>query len=154
MDRLEYIRQIIDQQLAHLYNEEKRKYAYIHLYGVSQCCILLAMKRGLNYELAGIMGMLHDLATYTKNCRQKDHAYLSAKMAQEILEQSELFTQEERDIIVQAIDHHSDKMCTADSIYDELLKDGDVLQHYFYNPAMPLPDAHKVRLYYLLENLK
>ena len=35
--------------------DEKRA-AYIHTYGVSYCCAFLAMKRGLDLELATVIG--------------------------------------------------------------------------------------------------
>ena len=36
----------------------------MHLYGVSQACVLIALKRNENAELAAAAGMLHDIHTY------------------------------------------------------------------------------------------
>lgn len=37
---------------------------YVHLYGISSTCSLLALKRGVNVELCAILGMLHDISSY------------------------------------------------------------------------------------------
>lgn len=74
MDRLELIRIETDKIIQKLANEENRKFAYLHSYGVSQCAICLATVRKLDVELAGVAGMLHDIAIYAENCPHKDHA--------------------------------------------------------------------------------
>ena len=51
MDRLELIRIETDKIIQKLANEENRKFAYLHSYGVSQCAIYLATVRKLDVEL-------------------------------------------------------------------------------------------------------
>lgn len=154
MDRLEMIRMKVDKIISKLANEETRKFAYLHSYGVSQCAIYLSIVRGLDIELAGIAGMLHDIAVYAENCAHKVHANRSAVIAKDILEESKAFNEEEIIAITNAIALHSDKLIRTDTRFAEMLKDADVLQHYLYNPNMPMQDREKYRLFYLLEDLK
>lgn len=154
MDRLEMIRMKVDKIISKLANEETRKFAYLHSYGVSQCAIYLSIVRGLDIELAGIAGMLHDIAVYAENCAHKVHANRSAVIAKDILEESKAFNEEEIIAIINAIALHSDKLTRTDTRFAEMLKDADVLQHYLYNPNMPMQDREKYRLFYLLEDLK
>ncbi|MEG2384445.1 MAG: HD domain-containing protein [Erysipelotrichaceae bacterium] len=131
---------------------ENQKYATIHLYGVSQCAIMLAINVKIDQELCGIAAMLHDIAYYIDN-EQKDHALHSSEYAKNLLKESEMFTEAEIDIITHAILVHSDKLVKGNA-YDEVLKDSDVLQHYLYNPKLEVPQRDKVRLYYLIEYIE
>lgn len=149
MDRLEYIRSKTDRILDNMTNDISCKLAYIHLYGASQMAALLAKKRKLDIELACIAAMLHDISQYETG-QHNDHAKLSAIRAEEILRNSEAFSDEEITIITSAIAFHSDKQ-NKHGDYEELLKDCDVLAHYFYNVNVPINNGDKVRLFYLLE---
>lgn len=151
MDRLENIRSVVDQAISKMQKEEDRKYAYLHLYGVSQCITLLAIHRHLQTEICAIAAMLHDFALYAKNCGHKDHALKSAKLAENILKNDKSFSKEEIALITGMIAKHSDKMQKDDNPYVEALKDADVCTHYLYNPQIPVPEQDKVRLFYLLE---
>lgn len=154
MDRLELVRMLVDQEIAKLSEESERKYAYIHTYGVAQACSMLAALRKVDIELACISAMLHDIAIYKENSPHKDHANRSGIIAKEILEQTNVFEEREITIITHAILSHSDKANRHDGALAELLKDGDVLQHYLYNVNIEISSKDKVRLFYLLEELK
>lgn len=150
MDRLEYVRVRVDRILQKIEDEESRKYAYIHLYGVSQFASMLAKQQGLNMELCAIAGMLHDISTYIEGYSSK-HALVSSEYSKNLLEKTQIFHADEIDVITQAIAHHSDKE-QIDGPYEELLKNADVLQHYFYNPSQ-FPKKEQTRLDNLLEKL-
>lgn len=135
-DRIEMIREIVDEILVHMSDPVERRCAYVHLYGVAQACAMLALKRGENTELAIIAGMLHDIATY-KTMNSADHAHKSAEMAQEIMEGLPLFTPAETDAVCAAIYAHSDKHLAHPAL-TEILIDADVLQHCIYNPFLPV----------------
>jgi uncharacterized protein len=133
MDRLERVRQAVDEIVNQQPDALYRRAAYIHLYGVSTTCALLALQRGLDVQLAQVAGMLHDLSTYQR-ADSADHDRLSAQAARRLLGGLGLFTQQETEVICQAILHHRAK----DEVHapmDELLKDADALQHYLYNPS-------------------
>lgn len=148
MNRIEKVRQYIDNILMNMQDAEERRCAYVHLYGVSQACVILALKRSENIELAAIAGMLHDIYSYVTMDRI-DHAHKGAFMVRDILNEIKIFNKNEMDTICSAVYNHSDKN-TVHSNFDEILKDADVFQHYLYNPLFPIEEHEKIRL----ENLK
>jgi len=154
MDRLESIRIKVDELIRALADENDRKFAYIHLYGASQFAALLAVKRHADIQISAIAAMLHDIASYACNVSNHHHAKKSAQLAQQILTDSGMFQEEEIKVITHAILVHSDKLTKDDNVYAEIVKDADVLTHYFYNPDIPISDKERVRLYYLLEMLE
>ena len=138
MERIGAVQACVDKIVAGQTEAIDIKFGYVHLYSVSQTCTLLAMKRGQNVELAAIAGLLHDIHAYQTGNR-KDHAHQGALAAKKILQELNLFSEEEIDMVSQAIWHHSDKD-TVDSPFDEVLKDADALQHFLIMPlAEPAP---------------
>lgn len=69
MNRIEILRQYIDNMIFNMSDDEERRCAYVHLYGVAQYCALIALKRGENAELAIMAGMLHDVYSDFNRCR-------------------------------------------------------------------------------------
>jgi uncharacterized protein len=152
MNRLEQIREVVDNILMEQINlEERRCGYYVHLYGVSSTCSLLALKRGVNIELCAISGMLHDISSY-KTGDSTEHAKLGSIEARKILNEIKCFSQEEIDIICSSILSHSNKQDIGNA-YDEVLKDADVLQHYLYNTNFLINENEKDRLDILLKEL-
>lgn len=132
MDRLEQVRKVVDEIILNMKDDEERRCAYVHLYGVQMACSLLSIKRGANIELSIVAGLLHDLHSYA-NMDPEDHAHKGAELARNILEELHIFDRNEIDLICTAIYNHSDK-ASVHSPFDEILKDADVLQHVLYNP--------------------
>lgn len=136
MNRIEKVREAVDRVLSSMTNNEERKCAYIHLYGVAQAAALIAQKRKENMELSVIAAMLHDIYTY-QNMDSTDHAHKGAVIAKEMMNELKLFSCEEMDLVYSAIYHHSDKAAKNRS-FDEVLKDADVMQHILYNPLFEI----------------
>ncbi|MBU5676921.1 HD domain-containing protein [Alkaliphilus sp. MSJ-5] len=151
MNRLEEIRKIVDSILMEQPDLEERRCGFVHLYGVSCNCSLLALKRGMNAELCAIAGMLHDISSY-KTGYSADHSKLSSVEARKILNESNYFEGDEIDIICSSISNHSNKH-NVDGVYDEILKDADVLQHYLYNTNFQIIEHEKNRLNNLFKEL-
>jgi len=124
-------------------DDEERRCAYVHLYGVSQACALLATKRKENVELAVIAGMLHDIYSYA-NMDSQDHAHKGAEMAHDILNSLNSFSEDEIKLIYTAIYNHSDKSIVQEP-FDEILKDADVMQHVLYNPLFEIKQSEQKR---------
>ncbi|WP_313583088.1 HD domain-containing protein [Lacrimispora sp.] len=138
MNRIEKVREYVDNVLLNISDTTQKRCGYLHLYGVSQNCTMIAMKRSENVELATIAGMLHDIYTYsTKD--NIDHAHKGSIMAREILNSLHIFNCKEIDTICSAIYNHSDKDMRHSS-FDEILIDADVMQHCLYNPLF---DVHE-----------
>ena len=127
-DRTERVRAYANSIFDRIENGEEKRAAYIHSYGVSHCCALLAVKRGLDLELAAIIGLLHDVYSY-KTGVIAWHSQNGAEMVRVAFKYvlADLFSEEEQTIIKSAIYHHANKDIVHDD-YDELLKDSDILQ--------------------------
>lgn len=143
MNRIEKVREYVDAVLLDMRDTTERRCAYLHLYGVSQACALIALKRNENAELAAIAGMLHDIYSYAA-MDTKEHAHKGAVMAREILDGMKSFAADEIDLICGAIYNHSSKG-TIHSSFDEVLKDADVMQHCLYNPLFEVMKHEKAR---------
>ncbi|MDE7322763.1 MAG: HD domain-containing protein [Lachnospiraceae bacterium] len=148
MDRMKMVQEYVDDILQSCTDKIERACRYKHLYGVSQACAMLAMKRNENVELAAIAGLLHDIYRY-KLLDSTDHAHKGALLAEDILCSIGSFA---RDKISQAIYNHSDKADTG-ALFDEILKDADVLQYCLYNPLAPVAEHEKDRFMMLKEEL-
>ena len=113
--RIEILREYINTRI-HSINDffEQRGY-YQHLYGVSNFCALIALKRNQNAELATIAGMLHDIYTY-KSKNSNDHAKNGALLAKEILDELNITNGEETNLICTAISKHSEKKIYIQSL--------------------------------------
>ena len=132
MNPHEEVRVIVDAILERAPDPVERRCAYVQLYGVSLMAVFLARKRDVDPELAGVAGMLHDLASYGTG-NPTDHGPRSAMRAGEILSETEAFTGKEIQQIQSTITHHSNKDATH-GLFDELPKDANVLQDYPYIP--------------------
>jgi HD superfamily phosphodiesterase len=150
MTRLENLRRHIDHILFQLDGDPCAE-GFIHLYGVSVFAILLARKRGLDEELAGAAGMLHDLWSYTSG-NAINHAAPGAELSRRILAEVGGFSKDDIETIYTAILYHSDK-AAVHSPFDELLKDADVLHHHFYNPSWPSDPGDEDRYTRIMEEL-
>lgn len=137
--RLDEARDVIDPIIKSIADEETKREAYVHLYGVGLMASLLALKRGYSREiaeLAEIAGILHDLLTYTdKSADTLDHAHPCADFAREhVLNRLTGFSAEELDMIESSIRRHSEKHVKG-HWFDEIIKDADAVQHALRNPA-------------------
>ena len=139
LTRLDDVRNIVDSLLKEITDEEMKRCAYVHLYGVGLMASLIALKRGHSREiaeLAEIAGMLHDLLVYVDPSEDtEDHAHKCADYARDkVLKQLKAFTPEEADMIYSGIYNHSDKK-TEGHWFDEIIKDADAAQHALRNPV-------------------
>lgn len=152
MDRITCVQTYVNRLLDTLVDAAEHRTAAVHLYGVAGNAALLALRRGVDPELATVCGLLHDISAYAIGDR-RNHAGRSAAMARSCLNGSSLFTQEEIAAICNAIAHHSDKY-EVHAPLDEVLKDADVLQHCLHNPSQQPSEKHAARYAALLEELR
>lgn len=149
MNRIEKLRTYLNQVILSQEDSMVQCFAYSHLYGVAQACALIAMKRKQNVELAIMAGMLHDIYT-VKTQLSENHAELGAVIARDILSELSLATSKESETICDAIKNHSAK-ADVHPAFTEVLIDADVMQHYFYNPIIPVVEHEQFRLHRLKE---
>lgn len=138
MNRIKAVQSYINNIFDNIKEPAEQRAAYIHSYGVSQLCALLAQQKGLDVEIAAAVGLLHDVYSYKTGIRSL-HGHNGSEMIRVAFkyELKGLFSPQEQLIIKSAVYHHSDKEHLHDE-YDELLKDSDVLQHYLYDTSEDL----------------
>ena len=149
-NQLEVLREKVDGFVNHI-EPGKRRYFFVHLYGVSHFGALLALRRGADAEIASACGMLHDIYAVISGSYE-NHAAKGAIEAEKILRPLGLFSDHEIEIIAAAISNHSAKNKVANT-YDEILKDADVLHHCLYNPGFPVAEHEKERFQNILAEL-
>lgn len=148
MNRYEIIKDEVYQILNNECFGSKRKQGLEHLFSVATMAKYLATLNHLDIELAAIIGILHDLATYKLNS-SFDHANRSSIIANDLLKQDNLFTESEIKIIVTAIKNHSNKE-RVDDKYSELIKNADILVQYLNEPNAILKEDKQTRIDLLL----
>ena len=151
MERIQRIRAYVNHYIDKIPSEEERRNATVHTYGVAQLCTMIALKRGLDPELAHMSGLLHDVYSYFTGS-SLCHAISGAEMVRPAIRDMNIFTQEEKEIILSSIFYHSDKARIHDR-YDEVLKDADVLQHYWNDACFRIEKPVYPRLTKVLEEL-
>lgn len=142
-NRIEILRNVIDG-LVDCKGQKEWFFMSRHMYAVSGYAAMLATKRGLDNEVATMIGLLHDIHTIITGNPDK-HAKHGSVMAREILSELGVVTNGEIEIICNAIRHHGKKAETHDE-YSELIKDADVLDHHFFNTILPVIEKDKERL--------
>ncbi|WP_028043105.1 HD domain-containing protein [Candidatus Stoquefichus massiliensis] len=141
MNRYENLKNIFFQNIEEKCHGIYKQKAYFHSLSVSTLCQKLALEKDLDIELAAIIGLFHDYAQFIHHS-SFDHAKRSSEMVVPLLDN---FNDNERQMIIQAIAHHSDKT-RIDDQYSEILKDADVLAQYFAEPDIILKADSQKRL--------
>ena len=108
------------------------KWSIMHMYSASQMGKILGYKRGLDVEICGLIGGLHDLYTIETG-RRENHDKLSEVYIRDIilrynsLERKKLpkITVLEEDIIINAVINHSQIDIYTNNLYSEFIKDLD-----------------------------
>lgn len=138
VNRIFLIRDIVDAYIEKIIVDKNKnlvsikKQEYLHAYGVASLAQLLAEKRGLDIEMAGVIGHLHDIGRVMYNILNETHAEIGAKEAERILNSVDIFSGQEIELICNAIKQHSTKTIVG-SEYEELIKDADIMDRYLYD---------------------
>ncbi len=109
-----------------LYSEEP-EFETTHLENVILHSMHLSKKRNLDEKLVMAIAMGHDLGRTHLKIHGKKHAKTGSKLMKKLLKDSD-FSEEEKRIICDAIEHHNEKNKIHNE-YDELIKDADSLAH-------------------------
>lgn len=115
------------------------RWSAMHMYTTSQIAKIVAIKRGLDPELSGLIAAMHDIAV-VKTRRTSNHAVEAEKY---IIELIDLYnnkirynlpeiTEEEKKLIIEAVIHHSEKDIKTENPYIELIKDVDSFDRYLH----------------------
>ncbi|MEE9410021.1 MAG: HD domain-containing protein [Candidatus Heimdallarchaeota archaeon] len=140
--RLNCILNLLHDEMKPL-NDNKRdqpiKWSFMHVYSCSQLAKLLALRRRIDPEIAGIAGAIHDLAIIRTGIFE-NHGPASDPMIREFLENyNSIFgtshgklTKEEIEIIAKASIHHTEKTIFSENKFCELIKDVDSLDRFLH----------------------
>ncbi|MBQ2270765.1 MAG: HD domain-containing protein, partial [Firmicutes bacterium] len=118
--------------------DETLHWERIHLASSARIAKDMAVERGVNPELAAIATALHDMGRIVTG-QQKDHAHQGAEPARKLLEQLNLFTEEEIQLLTAAVYNHSDKDYIGTDI-EEIVKDADVVDCFEFGMELPRPE--------------
>jgi hypothetical protein len=150
MSRIQDIQSYVNGIISTIPDSQARETAAAHTFGVAQFGSLIALKRGLDPELACISGLLHDVYAYRTGSYMA-HSESGADMVRVALRKMG-FPDEDKKIICSAIYHHASKDLVHDD-YDEILKDADVLQPFMNEGCARVSIRAQRRLDHLLEEL-
>jgi uncharacterized protein len=140
--RLNRILAIIQTKTEELSYEDRYfnlTWSFMHMYGTVQLGKLLALKRGIDPEIAAITCAFHDIYTLIEG-KGHDHALKAEKYIRQIIAEynnkwrQELppITSDEMIRIIEVIKVHSDKKTINPDPLTELLKDVDTLDSYLH----------------------
>lgn len=118
--------------------DETLHWERIHLASSARIAKDMAVQRGANPELAAIATALHDMGRIVTG-KQKDHAHQGSEPARELLEQLNLFSEEEIQLLTTAVYNHSDKDYIGTDI-EEIVKDADVVDCFEFGMELPRPE--------------
>ena len=130
-----------------------------HMYSCSYLSKIIALIRGLNPEIAGIAGAIHDLYIIREGIFE-NHGPLSEPLVREFLGNfniqyhSELGKISEEDIesICLATKLHTEKKTNSNNAFVELLKDTDSFDRFMH--GHDIPDYYIPRCKAVLKDLK
>ncbi|NIA23020.1 MAG: HD domain-containing protein [Proteobacteria bacterium] len=138
MDKSEIKRQFsIPQEIAHFTS-------------TAQIAKIIAKKRGIDTRLATATALAHDIYRI-KTGINENHAELGAPIAKEFLKNHSDLSDEEIEKVVLAVKNHSKKGEIGTPL-EELIKDVDVFDSYFYNIKKE-SDPYRKRFYKLAKEL-
>lgn len=129
----------------------KKHEASVQLYGVSSFASMLAMKRGLETEIAAIAGLLHQFYYYKTGIIHYP-GINSAETVRPIIRNLGIFSKEEQLTILRAI-FYQDQRRQVHGPYDEIIKDAVVLHQSFQNMNQTVSQLDERRLSNVLDEL-
>jgi len=151
----------LNRILGNLYSEMREmtdadrelpmKWSVMHMYSSSQLAVLVALKKGLDPELLGIIAALHDIGAI-KTKKRENHAANASEYVYEIVNnyntlwrgKLEEINTSELNVIHEAVISHSDKETISQNEYVEAMKDIDSLDRYLH--GVNTKGAHLRRL--------
>lgn len=133
------LNQVIDAQEGKIATrDESLDWERIHMASSARCAWLLAMKRGADPELSACAACVHDYGRILTG-KQNGHAEAGYEPVKAFLRETELFNEEEIEIIATAVKNHSLKTETG-TLIEEVVKDADVIDCYQYGYPFDRPE--------------
>ena len=150
MERAKIIKEVVCKYIELLEEDIIKQEELVHSHLVASFCSLLAIKRGLDQELALVIGYLHDIGRIISKGINEKHALVGALEAERILSRTRMFSIEEIEVICDAIRWHS-KKGKLGGLYCELIKDADTFAPFMLSPEEAFSENRKVRMNDIIE---
>lgn len=159
--RLNRILSMLLEEMKDLSDDDRDfpiRWNIMHMYSSSQVAKILALRRGMDPELAGIAAALHDIGIVMTG-RHENHAEAGEKYIYEVIDRYNsvyrgnlpIITKDETYLIVNAVVQHSQKEVISDNLFVELLKDVDSIDRYLH--GVKTEGAHLERCNKVLDEL-
>lgn len=133
------LNKVIEQQEGKLTErDETLEWERLHMASSARCGYMLAQKRGADPELAACAACVHDYGRIVTG-KQKGHAEAGYEPVKAFLKETELFNEEEIEMIAMAVKNHSRKT-EIGSVIEEIVKDADVIDCYQYGLPFDRPE--------------
>ncbi|NCB78236.1 MAG: HD domain-containing protein [Negativicutes bacterium] len=133
---------VISQQEIHAGEREyPLHWERLHVASCAQIGQWLAVKRGVNQELAALACSLHDFGRIVTG-KQANHAENGYAPVKDFLLQQDGFLPEECEQLALAVKHHSDKDKVGTPL-EEIVKDADVLDCFQYGQELTRPEQRE-----------
>lgn len=113
----------------------------VHLGSCTGIGQILAIKRGVDLELAAMACAIHDYGRIITG-KQADHAVNAYAPLKEFLTACAMFSSEEVELLALSARNHSSKAETGTAI-EEIVKDADVLDCYYYGQELARPEQRE-----------
>lgn len=136
-------------EYAQLERDYPLSWERLHLASCAKIGQLLAIKRGVDPELAAIACSLHDFGRIVTG-RQANHAENGYEPVQRFLAACGGFSAEERECLALAAKNHSRKQEVGTPL-EEIVKDADVLDCHQYGQVLERPEQRERLRQVLLE---
>jgi len=161
--RLNRILAILQNRIQQL-KEEGRElpivWSSMHMYTTMQLAKILALKRGLDPELARLVGAFHDIYSILTG-ETENHAINAKVFIEEIIQEYNTYwrgnlpeiTENEKNRIISTVENHSNKIDISNDSLTELLRDADSLDSYLHGFTPGRKTGRIPRVNRVLENL-
>lgn len=128
----------ISKQRDDIERDETLNWERLHMASCGRIAWCLALKRGVDPELAACAAEIHDIGRIVTG-KQSGHAPAGEIPARELLTQCGMFSSDEIELLVAAAVNHSFKTVTGTPI-EEIVKDADVIDCYQYGMPFDRPE--------------
>ena len=134
---------VINQQEGKIEDrDETLNWERIHMASSARLAWEMALERkNADPEIAACAAAVHDFGRILTG-RQKGHAEAGYEPVRVFLKESGLFTEEEAEIIAQAVKNHSSKTKVGTAV-EEVVKDADVVDCYQYGYPFDRPEKEE-----------
>lgn len=132
---------IINTQDENIQRDETLDWERLHMASSARVAWLLALDRGADPELCAAAAAVHDFGRIITG-RQAEHAEAGFLPVQALLHQVSVFSEDEINVIAQAVKNHS-KKTEVGSLCDEIVKDADVIDCYQFGLPFDRPEKQQ-----------